>query len=590
MKSFCGDPTAFLLRGTVTALRKEEASLIEVSPEAMKTKGTELSESCIIKMRLTGKEKIIALAGNPNVGKSTLFNFLTGMRQHTGNWPGKTVGCAAGIHRFKGNDYLFVDLPGAYSLSPTSPEEEAAEEYIALGKADVVIAVCDATSLEKSLSLAFQVKETGAKTIICVTLTDEAQKKGIEINYKKLSEITGVPVIPVCAKIGKGIPELLEETEKLTLNGEKIKPARLKYQRDLEKEISRLSSLWVRPEIGGRFAAEKFLEKGKSAENIRKRLAIRDDSLFLKEVKASEEILRKKGFDSEKISDELALAPIKAAEKAARETVSYRKEEYDKKDRLFDKILTGKYTAVPLMCLMLLFIFWLTISAANYPSELLGKLLFSLEKPIFDTLKLIGVPIPFCDMISHGMYRVLAWVVSVMLPPMAIFFPLFTLLEDLGYLPRIAFNLDLPFKQAGTCGKQALTMCMGFGCNAAGVTGTRIISSPRERLIAVITNNFVPCNGRFPTLIAIITMFFTAGKSSFSGAVYLTLIIILGVCVTLAASSFLSKTLLKGVPSFFTLELPPYRTPQVGKVIVRSVFDRTLFVLGRAAAVAARRE
>ena len=190
-----------------------------------------------------------------------------------------------------------------------------------------------------------------------------------------------------------------------------------------------------------------------------------------------------------------------------------------------------------------------------------------------------------------GVYRVLAWVVSVMLPPMAIFFPLFTLLEDLGYLPRVAFNLDHQFKKCGSCGKQALTMCMGFGCNAAGVTGARIIDSPRERLIAILTNNFVPCNGRFPTIIAIISMFFigavTLPFQSALSALMLTGVIVLGVFMTFAVSRLLSGTLLKGVPSSFALELPPYRRPQIGKVIVRSIFDRTLFVLGRAIAVAA---
>lgn len=243
------------------------------------------------------------------------------------------------------------------------------------------------------------------------------------------------------------------------------------------------------------------------------------------------------------------------------------------------------------MLLMLCVIFWLTITGANYPSQLLSDGLFWVQDRLTDFFHYVNAPEWLHGALVLGVYRVLAWVVSVMLPPMAIFFPLFTLLEDLGYLPRVAFNLDKYFKKACTCGKQALTMAMGFGCNAAGVVGCRIIDSPRERLIATITNNFVPCNGRFPTLIAIITMFFigtSAGMgTSFLSALLLTGVILLGIFMTLLVSRLLSKTILKGVPSSFALELPPYRRPQIGKVIVRSICDRTLFVLGRAVAVAA---
>lgn len=236
-------------------------------------------------------------------------------------------------------------------------------------------------------------------------------------------------------------------------------------------------------------------------------------------------------------------------------------------------------------------IFWITIVGANYPSQLLSNGLFYLGDKLEALLGSLNCNPTVTDMAVNGIYRVLAWVVSVMLPPMAIFFPLFTLLEDLGYLPRAAFNLDKHFRRANACGKQALTMCMGFGCNAAGVTGCRIIDSPRERLIAILTNNFVPCNGRFPSLITIITMFFTASVTgigkSFSSAIILLGVIVLGVAATLLASWLLSITVLKGVPSSFTLELPPYRRPQIGKVIIRSIFDRTIFVLGRACLVAA---
>ena len=255
-----------------------------------------------------------------------------------------------------------------------------------------------------------------------------------------------------------------------------------------------------------------------------------------------------------------------------------------------DRLLTGRLVGIPLMLVLLLCVLWLTIYGANYPSELLSNLLFGLEEPLARTLSGF-LPTGVVHLLVWGVYRVLAWVVSVMLPPMAIFFPLFTLLEDAGYLPRVAFNLDAGFKKCCACGKQALTMCMGIGCNAAGVIGCRIIDSPRERMIAVLTNSFVPCNGRFPMLISIITMFFIAGTGSITAslvsAAMLTAVILLGVMMTFAVSWLLSKTLLKGLPSSFTLELPAYRRPQIGQVIIRSVFDRTLFVLGRAVTVAA---
>ncbi|MCI8327689.1 MAG: ferrous iron transporter B, partial [Lachnospiraceae bacterium] len=261
------------------------------------------------------------------------------------------------------------------------------------------------------------------------------------------------------------------------------------------------------------------------------------------------------------------------------------------KDRKIDHFLTSKKTGYPVMILMLAVVLWITIVGANYPSELLANSLFWFQDRLSDLFFQWNAPDWLHGVLILGAYRVLAWVVAVMLPPMAIFFPLFTLLEDVGYLPRIAYNLDKPFQKCCACGKQGLTMCMGFGCNAAGVIGCRIIDSPRERLIAILTNNFVPCNGRFPTLIALITMFFvgTAGKlsSSVLSAFLLTAVVLLGVGVTFFSSWILSKSILKGMPSAFTLELPPYRRPQIGKVLVRSVFDRTLFVLKRAMAVAA---
>ncbi|WP_330400312.1 nucleoside recognition domain-containing protein [Tepidibacter mesophilus] len=260
-------------------------------------------------------------------------------------------------------------------------------------------------------------------------------------------------------------------------------------------------------------------------------------------------------------------------------------------DKKIDDILTSKITGYPIMFLLLGFVFWITITGANYPSAVIANFLFAIEERLTDLFISLNAPKWLHGMLVLGMYRTLAWVIAVMLPPMAIFFPCFTLLEDLGYLPRVAFNLDRLFKKAGAHGKQSLTMSMGFGCNAAGIIACRIIESPRERLIAMITNNFVPCNGRFPTLIAVASIFvggyFASSYQTLAASFFIAGLVLVGIIMTLIVSWGLSKTILKGVPSSFTLELPPYRRPQFFRVIYTSIIDRTVFVLLRAMAVAA---
>lgn len=470
----------------------------------------------------------IALAGNPNVGKSTVFNALTGMNQHTGNWPGKTVAVAYGHCTYEGKTYRIVDLPGTYSLSPHSAEEELAGEYICSGEAEAVIVVCDATCLERNLILVLQTLSFTEKVIVCVNLLDEARKKKIRLNLRLLEQRLGIPVVGTSARSKEGLTELLKSVQTL--------PEYLTEHDPLRPEINR----------------EDLLNND-----------------------AEEEMTRL----------------VQTAEQLCRDVVLIENVKYRERERKLDKILTSRLTGIPIMLLLLCAVFWITIVGANVPSGLLADLLFRIQDQLLAFCVWIQVPAWLYEPLIFGVYRVLAWVVSVMLPPMAIFFPLFTLLEDFGYLPRVAFNLDHCFHRACACGKQALTMCMGFGCNAAGITGCRIIDSPRERLIAILTNNFVPCNGRFPTLIAIISMFligtWSGAATSAASAILLTLVILFGILMTFLVSSLLSRTILKGVPSSFALELPPYRKPQIEKVIVRSIFDRTLFVLGRAVLVAA---
>ncbi len=544
--------------------------------------------------KITG-DVVIALAGNPNVGKSTLFNNLTGLNQHTGNWAGKTVTNAQGVHTRGGVDYIFTDLPGTYSLLAHSADEQAARDFICFGNADAVIVVCDATCLERNLNLALQTLEITSRVIVCVNLMDEARKKGIRVNLAALSQELGVPVIGTTARSKNSADALMQATEKL-LASDARSALDIKYPSDIEHAIAMLEPAlsYKQNSINPRWLALRLLEEDAS---IRQPLNdflgfdITEDETVHASLSAALHYLSHAGISHEKLSDGITSNLIHTAEKICDKAVTYENEGYNERDRKIDRILTSKWSGFPIMLALLMLLLWLTVSGANYPSRLLSEGLFWVEDRLMDLFAYANAPEWLSGALVLGMYRVLAWVVSVMLPPMAIFFPLFTLLEDLGYLPRIAFNMDKYFRKCRACGKQALTMCMGFGCNAAGVTSCRIIDSPRERLIAIITNNFVPCNGRIPTLTAIICMFFIgvgAGLTqSLLSAALLTLIIAVGIGATFATSYILSRTALRGQPSSFTLELPPYRRPQFGRIILRSIFDRTLFVLGRAAAIAA---
>lgn len=535
----------------------------------------------------------VAFAGNPNVGKSTIFNSLTGMHQHTGNWPGKTVSNASGICKYNNKNFLLIDIPGTYSLMSNSQEEEIARDYICFGRPDVTVVVVDATCLERNLNLVFQTMEITPNVIVCVNLLDEAKKKHIDINLSKLQELLGVPVVGTIARKKKTLKNLLN-----TINGvceRKIisNPKIIKYPQVIEDNISTIypNIKKITPplfEYISRWICLKLLDNDEKIINtIEKSLSINLKSNVIKE-----KLLEiKNNLEFDKVKDTIVSSILKKAEEISNTVCSFKNKDYYNRDRNIDKILTSKKFGIPIMLVFLAALFWLTIVGANYPSKLLSNFFNFIQDKLIILFNMLHVPKLITEVFINGMYKTVTWVVSVMLPPMAIFFPLFTLLEDLGYLPRIAFNLDNFFKKACTSGKQALTICMGFGCNAAGVVGCRIIDSPRERIIAMLTNAFVPCNGRFPLLITLSTIFigsyFTGITSSVVSTLCVLFIVLIGILLTLIISKILSKTILKGLPSSFILELPPYRKPQIGKILVRSLLDRTLFVLGRAISVAA---
>lgn len=550
-----------------------------------------------MKLLSSDKEKInvkedyvVALAGNPNVGKSTVFNELTGLNQHTGNWPGKTVENAEGYYEFNGSIVKVVDLPGTYSLLSNSEEEEIARDYICFSKPDVVVVVADATSLERNLNLFIQISEITYKVLLCVNLIDEAKKKNIEIDFNLLEDELNSIVVPASARSGIGIDDLKKAILK-ELKSNKEKKHAITYSSYIEESVKKIENIINKAiEVDkrkNRWLSIRILEGNKNIlDSLYSKYDIKE-----KYIKAIDDIKAGiKNIEANKsIEDQIVESIIKKAENISNRVVNSN-EEYNKTQRKIDKILVSKKTGIPIMILTLLIILWITITLANYPSDLLARLFGMGEDFLRDVFGKVNLPSWVGGLIIDGVYTTLAWVISVMLPPMAIFFPMFTLLEDLGYLPRIAFNLDKCFKKCCSCGKQALTMCMGLGCNAAGVVGCRIINSPRERIIAILTNVFMPCNGRFPMLISIASIFIgglaVGIKGSFISAITVTITIIFGVFVTLIISRILSKTILKGVPSNFILELPPYRKPQIGKVIVRSVLDRTLYVLSKSAVIA----
>ncbi|RMH20641.1 MAG: ferrous iron transport protein B [Gemmatimonadetes bacterium] len=552
---------------------------------------------------------LVALAGNPNTGKSTVFNALTGLRQHTGNWPGKTVTRAEGVFLHEDQRVKVVDLPGTYSLQAGSVDEEVARDFILFGRPDVTVVVVDATRLERNLNLTLQILEITDRVVVCLNLVDEARRHGIAVDADRLSDLLGVPVVPTVAREKAGIDRLLEAVHGVATGQIRTRPFRLaRYPSDVEEAVADLLPLieaaypglpnqrWVALRLLNADEAVEVAVRSGELGLLTGDDAVADRALTVPQAardRVLEEATRLRwGLDRD-FHDNLTAAVYREAQRIAEAALARGvKKAGFTFDRTLDRFLTNRWTGLPVMLLLLAGVFWLTIEGSNVPSSMLATLLLDNVHPwLRDAAAGVGLPWWISGFFVDGVYLATAWVVSVMLPPMAIFFPLFTLLEDFGYLPRVAFNLDGLFKRAGAHGKQALTMCMGFGCNAAGVVATRVIESPRERLIAIITNNFSLCNGRWPTQILLATVFLgalvPARWAGLLSAAAVVSIALLGIVFMFAVSWALSRTLLKGEASAFSLELPPYRPPRLLQTLYTSLIDRTLIVLGRAVIFAA---
>lgn len=539
----------------------------------------------------------IALAGNPNTGKSSIFNTLTGLKQHTGNWPGKTVVRAEGAFQYQDNTYKIIDLPGTYSLLSTSEDEEVARDFVLFQKPSVTVVVVDATRLQRNLNLVLQILQITQKVVLCLNLIDEAKRNHIQIETRTLAKDLGIPVVTTSARTKEGIDELLQTIHEVATGKIKsVDKCNISFNKNTTEILQNISKKLLEkdPQIPNtQWLAIRLLEKDRSILHALENGSI--STPFSQEELANLQkyIEEQKNTLDTDCATTIAEGIYEKAQQIVNDSVQTTEQHnHFRLDKKIDQIVTHQFWGFPIMLLILAIVLWLTITGANYPSEMLAYILIDQLQPLLKSgFEFLNAPWWLSGFLIDGVYLSTAWVVSVMLPPMAIFFPIFTLLEDFGYLPRVAFNLDRIFKKSGAHGKQALTMSMGFGCNAAGVVATRIINSPREKLIAIITNNFSLCNGRWPTQILIATIFIgVLVPKEWSTTVSMLAVIgiaLLGVFFTFGSSWLLSKTVLKGETSFFTLELPPYRPPRFWQTIYTSLIDRTLIVLWRAIVFAA---
>lgn len=499
------------------------------------------------------KKKRACFVGNPNVGKSSLFNFLTHKNEHTGNWTGKTVKNAYATFSYKDTLWEVVDLPGTYSLIGESKEEKIASSFVCSLDYDLAVVVLDASNLERSIVLLLEVLDVTDRVIVCLNLMDEAKAQKINIDVLKLQQRLNVPIVITKASDGTGCARLCDEMNHFKVNPNIFK---VKHEGKIANYLKLTNSYADKP------VSYLYQEKNCEKESLQKVLR------FYKNYISREELLK---------------SYIHCTDKLLENIVERKEQTLKKEDIFWNKILSHKISSFVVTSIIFLVILWLTIFASNIPSDLMFSFFASGESFLLSFFSFL--PDFIVQPLILGGYRTFYWVISVMLPPLIIFFPLFSYLEDYGLFPRIAFNMDKPFKKCGSCGKQSLTMCMGLGCNAIGVTNTRIMEDKKMRILAILTNNFMPCNGRFPAMITMLSLFFIRDTSlfgSFLVALGLLLIIVLGIVLTFLWTKILNHFLFKKEEVMFILELPTFRRPSVWKTFSQALKEKAFPVLKRA--------
>jgi ferrous iron transport protein B len=536
----------------------------------------------------------VGMAGNPNVGKSAIFNALTGSRQHVGNWPGKTIERAEGTFFHEGREVHLVDLPGTYSLAAQSPEEVIARDYIISEEPDVVVNVVDATRLERNLNLTLQILELTDRVVVALNLMDELRRQGWEIDVKALEAELGVPVVPTVATEGIGLPELAEALAEMGEGRLPARPASVNYGLTIEGHVQSLAADLASLGIDGRrrWLALRLLEDDPEIVEAFRQGDLTAYGLEADEIPQSssadalEVILRRavrlREGTRPDAKVEIVRRRFELADDVVQQTVRRLRPMEETLTERVDRVITHRVWSWPLMLGMLVVVLWVTIQGANVPSTMLETAFGWLAEGARELLVRLGSPWWVVGSLVDGLIVSTSTVVAVMLPPMVIFFTAFNLLEDIGLIPRVAFNLDRLMRAVGSEGKQTLVAMMSFGCNVTGVLTCRIMENEKDRIVTIITSPLILCNGRFGAGLALIILFFG------TRALPVTLVYLaMSVGAMLLATWALNRFFFRQEPGGFVMELPPYRKPKWGQVIRRTLVQQVGHTMGRAVMIAA---